>query len=204
MDLKVPAHHSTLDWDFSSPLDWTLDPFIYVEAPSSLKFWHPTYGLNPSILCNKADTLNLPEGQISSWFRQSVITGRIRPVLYFRNQSPAGSSTSLNTYAFRQDRTGIELLKVVNGVWTKMGSRAITVVAGTWYARRVTWYNMPGALYIHIHYWNGSTWVELEPHYIDPAPSWDVSAQNRVGIGCWVTRTGEWNNFDETCIYGPP
>jgi hypothetical protein len=197
---------SLVDWDWEQGTSYrSLSAAKYVSPPTSLLMQVPGGSqVSCAVLCRRADTLCLPEGELRTWYQTYVTT---YPFACFRNQAALGSANALNCYYFQIASNRIDLWRRVGGSASKINSFYYTFTGATWYHLRFVWWNgatesgtpaLAVAVYIEV----GSVWAQIGSVYYDTLNLWSTSEVNRVGLWPWIANNW-YSYFDDTEIWGP-
>lgn len=174
-----PEHHSVVDWDFQSGLTYNLYTGLYYVAPSSLRMKTASRLAIKTVLCRRANCLDLPQGQMSAFYR-AARTDRHNPYATFCNQAVLGSTGYANSYIIRFHQSNTWFRKYVGGVQQWNVFKARSHPNNTWFGERVTWWMVGAVLYFQFDYWNGAAWVKYWDR-TDATPLWQESGVNRLG-----------------------
>ncbi len=204
--LTPPEHHSVSDWDKNADATYMLDTAQFVSAPKSLRISGPgSTSPDTAFLCRIADTLNLPQGRLSTHLRCEDTDIMIH--IYFRLQSALGIVFLQNGYRIRYLGDSIALHKIIGDTPTPIGYFAVVTNINTWYHDRWTWWNgrnpdAEEALTVMMERYIAGEWVQQDDWLYDTENRWKDSDINRCGIGGYEF-LGKWTWFDDTLIYAP-
>lgn len=206
MENKLPAHHSVSDWDFTAGAHHVLTEALYVSAPSCLEmYWQAGNPLLSTVLCRRADTLVIPQGEVRTWYRTTNVT---RPgSLTFRNQHALGGADFDDCY--RWDFTGnwAYLYRVIGGVDTKVEQFAIALTQNAWEHLRTRFWSGKDpegadALNVELFKEVAGDWVQQGDTVYDTEDQFKDSGINRLGVG-GKTDSAPHHYFDDTEIWAP-
>lgn len=203
--LKVPVHHSVVDWDFPAVAGESLDPSTYVSPPSCLKCTGPNgYFANVPILCREANTLNQPQGEVRTWINCTSLA--YQNWLIFRSQSVLGSTSFANQYYLQIQGLTAYFMRMVNNILKTIDTRGIVHAANTWEHWRVEFWNgfKPDgtpALAVNVYKEVTSVWVQQGATMYDTDNYFKDTGVARCGIGASMRDIQHWR-FDDTEIWG--
>jgi len=204
--LLVAGLHSVSDWDFQYPApNYILDTTLYVVAPASLRLKYTGSGYPAyNVLCKYSPCLNLPQGELRTWYRATHGT---EGWCTFRNQANVGVADQQNCYATTIAPTSLSLYRNVGGGSTLVGTVDITHATGTWEHWRLVWWNGndiygADALCFRLYKEVGGSWVQQGDTLTDTNNQFKDTGKGRVGLRAQTSKS-IYANFDETEIWGP-
>lgn len=189
-------HASFNDWGFENA-NWRLVTTQFVSLPSSLSAVGTC-----TVLCKRMGYLGLVDGQMSTWWRTSILGGPKR--LIFRNQAIDPAVNYLNCYYIQQIQNQLyyRLYRRVAGVDTMVvqigGCPAVNL--NQWYNFRVSWWSDWGQLRVRLERWVGDGYeLEGTDDAIDPLDMWNATGVGRSGI--YLSSASVW--YDDTVTLKP-
>ncbi len=198
-------HHTVADWDFAGGAAYrSLSATYYVSAPTSLKLLKPAAPtFNEAVLCHIPETQLVAQGELRSWYRYPVVSGRL---FTFRNQAALGSANVNNCYLLLIAATTVYLFRCIGGGEIEVGHTSCRSSANTWEHWRVIWYNghTPAdaeAICVDVYKEIAGEWVKQGSTLYDTWNQFKDSAINRCGLCSQLI--GGWAYYhDDTEIWG--
>lgn len=194
---------SDWDWGFSSSYR-SLSSVWKISSPTSLKLTGPIPAADYAVLCRKDNVLNVPEGEIRTWFNR-VSSEQLN--VFFRNQSALGVANYQNSY-YLYGLAGVwNLERWVNNVKTTIGTFGVNIPVGEVRHVRFVWWNgenLQGTpcLSLAAFMENGQGEWELQATIYDTVNQWKDSDINRCGCSAKVA-TAQYCYLDDTEIWIP-
>jgi len=199
--------HSLADWDFAPDHVYALSPLQFISPPTSLRSQGaPGAGPMLPVLSRLPQAQTLESSRLTSGLYEenhTRITG-----FYFRNQSPLGTVSTLNTYSIMFSMAEWALWQTVNGLSIKLASYPYITASDIWHLRRVSWTTATdpahyGQMKVVVEQWDGATWQNLPGPWYALYNYWRCSFINRCGLLC-DRATGLPMYADDTLIEAPP
>ena len=198
--MDIIAHHSTADWDIGryppGSYTWELKDDEFHSGPTS--FGNKS-GTNGVVLLALPAAADIVQGRLRCWLYHP---SGYWPILAFRNQSPLGSVTWVNTYALYVGLAGeLRLYQLVDGAPGLVYNPDFTPPNNEWYAIRVTWENeptedWPEGMNVHLEAQVAGEWQDLGVKFVARG-LWRTTGTNRVGFRPLYLQ----QRYDDTAIW---